>query len=255
MIQFTTHRFLFFSRREIWFYDGENFEEGTYTAFSAAHRSLEMNTSSITECKTVLYGTILTDLLKSKEELFSLIHPTFRYDIKSAEKRNLHYEADCNPTINNCDQAISIFQKFAKSKNLNPINRKWLLALNKSNSICISKISMDNIVIVIHIYIVDKKESLLSHSFHNVDFKNDRIKGEANKSLHWKDIQFFKSMNFEKYDWGGTNFIQNPGISKFKLNFGGSPVTKFRYIKTSPLIYRITKLYKSIFSLRALHKD
>ena len=49
-----------------------------------------------------------------------------------------------------------------------------------------------------------------------------------------------------KYDFGGINPEKVPGISQFKLNFGGEVEGKYRFIQTSNLVYFLIRLFKRL---------
>ena len=239
MLEITTHKFLFFTRKEFWFYDGEDLKKGAYNMFSAANK---ITGGSIQYLQK--YQTTEIDLLKTEEELFKAIHSTFRYDIRTAEKQNFQCLSFLHPTNEDCETLIRAYNAFANSKGLNPYNRRWVFALKHSGNLYFTKILLGNIVLTTHVYLFDKTNILLTNSFHNSEFTNERIRSEANKLLHWKDILLFKSMNFKKYDFGGINPEKLPGVSKFKLNFGGDVKEKYRYINTSDLAMLPVKTYK-----------
>jgi lipid II:glycine glycyltransferase (peptidoglycan interpeptide bridge formation enzyme) len=69
-----------------------------------------------------------------------------------------------------------------------------------------------------------------------------------NKYLHWKDILLFKQMNLLEYDFGGIDLERVPGISQFKLSFGGRIETVNNYIRIKPFLKPIFKFYKTIRS-------
>ena len=241
MLEITTHNFLFFTRKEFWFYDGEKITEGTYNTFSAAKKINEGNITYLQK-----YQTTQIDLSKTEEDLFKAIHPTFRYDIRTAEKQNFKYISFDQPTNNDCKMLIESYNSFARSKNLKSYNRRWITALKKAGKLYFTKILLGNIILITHVYVFDNETILLSNSFHNPEFTNDRIRSEANKLLHWKDVLLFKSRNFKTYDFGGINPEKLPGVSKFKLNFGGEVTERYRYIKTSPLFLKFVTLYKTL---------
>ena len=74
------------------------------------------------------------------------------------------------------------------------------------------------------------------------------MRSYANKLLHWIEIKDFKGRQFELFDWGGINPENLPGITRFKLSFGGTSEKCYSYIKISPLFKLFFKLYKHVRS-------
>jgi len=244
MLIFTTHNYLLFTRQEIWFYNGEPIKEGTYNVFSSAKIISEGNNKFQEK-----YNTSIIDLLKPEEELFKAIHSTFRYDIRSAEKKNILHKTILITKKEDCNDLIKAYNSFAKSKNMPTINPQHILALQKTGNIYITKVLLNGMEVSTHIYIFDENIISLASSFHNVNFTDDKLRSEANKYLHWKDILLFKSMGFKQYDFGGLNQKKLPGVSKFKINFGGETVENFRFIKTSAFIFYLISIFKKIRKL------
>jgi lipid II:glycine glycyltransferase (peptidoglycan interpeptide bridge formation enzyme) len=139
---------------------------------------------------------------------------------------------------------IKGYNLFAAEKKIPDMNERLLKALRQKGNILFSKVFYKDTDVATHIYIFDEETISLFSSFHNVNFSDLKIRSEANKLLHWEDVTHVKLNGFKKYDWGGVNPIKLPGVSKFKMNFGGETVENFRYIKTSTLIYRLIKLLK-----------
>lgn len=239
MVEVTTHNFLWFKRKEVWFYKGGPVNEEAYTVFSVSSLPCTGN------CRFhEKYQTSVIDLSKTETELFNAIHPTYRYDIRAAQKKGLKSSLFPSLTASDCLELIKGYNLFAAEKKIPNINERLLKALQKKGNILFSKVFYENADVATHIYIFDSETISLFSSFHNVNFSDIKIRSEANKLLHWEDITYAKRNEFKKYDWGGVNPAKLPGVSKFKMNFGGETVENFRYIKTSNLIYRIIKLFK-----------
>lgn len=243
MLIFTTHNFFSFTRKEIWFYAGEEFEEGLYNVFSSAKHSYR--SSYLFHEK---YNTSVLDLSKSETELYNNIHSTFRYDIRNAEKKRISTQLYFNPDKKDCLKLINNYNLFAHKKGLQKMNFKWVMALQKKGNICFSKVFLNHTEIATHVYIFDKETISLSSSFHNIEFKDDKLRSASNKLLHWKDILSFKEKGFKYYDFGGINPQKLPGVSKFKTSFGGQTIESFRFIKTNVFIYTIITILKNLRS-------
>ncbi|MGZ3863966.1 MAG: hypothetical protein ACXVPN_05650 [Bacteroidia bacterium] len=237
MLEFTTNNFLFFSRKEVWFYNGEKVTEGSYTVYTAAQKTIQGRTTFLEK-----YNTTIIDLSKTEIELQNAIHPTFRYDIRIAEKNSITTLLIDNPTQKDCLKLINDYNRFAFEKKLKPMKKNWLMTLQKKESIYISKAFSGNTEIATHVYIFDDETISLSSSFHDNTYTDQKLRSAANKLLHWKDIIAFKNRGFLQYDFGGLNMTKLPGVSKFKMSFGGKTTENYRFIKTHSLIYRLIKL-------------
>jgi lipid II:glycine glycyltransferase (peptidoglycan interpeptide bridge formation enzyme) len=245
MLDITTHNYFIFTRKEFWFYDGEEIKEGTYNVYTASKKA------PIWENKfQEKYKTSVINLLKSEEDLFKSIHSTYRYDIRSAKKKQVFYKTILNPQKEDCIDLLQAYNAFAKHKKLPVMSLQRILAFQKTGNLCITKTMLEGIEISTHIYLFDENTISLTNSFHNIHFTNDKIRSEANKYLHWRDILQFKLMNFKQYDFGGLNEKKHPGIGKFKLNFGGEITENYRFIKTSPLIFYIIAILKKINGIK-----
>ncbi len=243
MLAITTHKFLFFSRKEFWFYDGEKINEGSYNVFSVAKKITDTNVQLLQK-----YSTCIIDLSKKEEGLFLDIQPRYRSYIRSAEKEKFICTHSIKVRGDELKHLCNSFNKFAELKKIKPIRYSWLKSLNHTQNICLTKMKLDQTDIITHIYIFDNDTIILSQTFHNIDFKDERIRSNANKLLHWKDILLFKTMGFKYYDFGGINPEKLPGISKFKINFGGEVKEYYRYIKTPSFFFFLSNIYKSLLS-------
>ncbi|MEO8761004.1 MAG: hypothetical protein ABI388_06990 [Bacteroidia bacterium] len=238
MLEICTHQFLFLKRKEFWFYDAEKINKGTYNVFCYS------NEKNAKQKPNVLFEqTSLIDLKKTEEELFSEINRTFKYHIKKAEKIGVIIDVNYSPTVEKCNEVIKEFSPFAKKKNIE-WNPKRIKAVQKINKLVISEAFLHEEKIVTHVYLHDTNRIVLLHSYSQPNFKNENIKGYANKLLHWQDIIIFKKFGLKTYDFGGINLQKHPGISAFKLSFGGNLIDGYSYIEVHPLLSSVIKLLK-----------
>lgn len=240
MLEFVTNRFLFFSRKEVWFYNGEKIKPATYTVFSAAQKQPSDLKSSFIE----KYFTSIIDLTRNEPDLFDAIHPTFRYDIRAAEKKGVQKTAVLSPTHADCVKLVNDYQVFASEKDLPPLSLPRILAIREKGKLLFTKAIYNGAEVATHIYITDGCTISLTSSFHNSSFTDSKIRSEANKFLHWKDILDFKQAGLKKYDFGGINPQKLPGVSKFKASFGGETTENFRFIRSSFLVRELVSLLK-----------
>lgn len=241
MIELQTHNFLGLSRKEIWFYRGEPVKRAAYTVFSAAYEIPPGPTRFLED-----YSTSIIDLSKDESELFQAIHPTYRYDIRSAEKQKVSVKQLDSPTREDCKRLAADFDKFAKAKNLSALNHRLLCALQAKDHLCITAASVNGITVTTHVYVCNRTQVSLLSSFNNVRYENDKTRSEANKFLHWQDLLFFKKRGMLTYDFGGLNPEKLPGITKFKTSFGGTTVTNYRLIQTPAVLFHLISVLKKL---------
>lgn len=241
MLEVVTHNWLGFIRKEIWFYDGGKYEPGAYTVFCAAQEI------PLGECRYLeKYATSVIDLQKDETDLLGAIHPTYRYDIRSAERQGVVQEVVETPTAEDCKELLTGYAAFARSKKLVPLSGRLIDALRKNGRLRITKARAGNQVVATHVYICDSSLVSLLASFHGPGADNAKLRSEANKFLHWKDMLYFKASGLRKYDFGGVNPVKLPGISKFKTSFGGSLTHNYRLIQTPPYLYTFISLFKKL---------
>ena len=242
MLAITTHDFFFFTRREFWFYNGEEIQEGTYNVFPVASEVKERGVHFLYK-----FTTAVVDLSKTEQELFEGIQPRIRRYIRAAEKQNLEFLVIRHPSPADCNYVIDSFNIFAKKKGILPLTRRWLSAAVKTGKICFTQVEQNGTNIITHVYLFDSNKVIYSHTFNHPSLSNERLRSDANQFLLWKDILFFKEIGISFYDFGGIDVEHLPGISGFKLKFGGEVREYNRYVKTSYFFFLLAKLYKLIF--------
>jgi lipid II:glycine glycyltransferase (peptidoglycan interpeptide bridge formation enzyme) len=241
MLTILTHRFPLFQKKEIWFFNGDRVIEGDYTCYCYVQNNFSLPYDlQLKELTTVI------DLTQPEETLFKSINTTFKYHIRKAEKLNLRFIYNINPTPADCKNLILSFKTFALQKGIIQMDKRRIYALQRSKNIIITSIKDDATNIVTHVYLFDKQRIVLMHTFHDLDYIKNKERGYANKYLHWKDMLLFKKMNFTTYDFGGIDPDKVRGISEFKLSFGGKIEEANSYIRIKPIFKFIFKLYKII---------
>lgn len=241
MLSILTHQFLLFKKKEIWFYNGESINEADYTTYCYVQNNFNLQfDSELKEFTTTL------DLTQNENDLFNSINTTFKYHIRKAQKQNFQFISTSNPSVDDCKKLIKLFKEFAAEKKIISMNKRRIFALQQSNNILITTIKQENTYIVTHVYLYDKNRIVLMHTFHNLNYLDHQIRGYANKYLHWKDILLFKEMNLKIYDFGGIDLEKVPGISHFKLSYGGKTEEVNSYTRIAPAFKLFFKLYKFI---------
>lgn len=240
MLEITTHQFLFLKKKEFWFYNAEKITKGTYNVFCYSNEK-----EAISKKNVLIEQTSIINLEQSKEELFTKINRTFKYHIHKATTLGITANIDYSPTIKECNQVLNEFMVFATKKNI-AWNPKRIKALQKLNKLIISETFFKEEKINTHIYLHDTNRVVLLHSYHSPHITDKKLRGYANKYLHWKDILSFKNFGLTLYDFGGINTQQHLGISTFKLSFGGEIIDCYSYIEVNQKIASLKNFYKKL---------
>ena len=88
----------------------------------------------------------------------------------------------------------------------------------------------------------------------NVDKEEATLIGCANRLLLWESIKYAKTKGLKVFDFGGiwpeeeaAIDKHKEGINRFKLDFGGTVVTRYNYVKIkNPFVKLLYKLYRSV---------
>ena len=211
--------------QEIWFYDGKPVNERLKNIYYQSLVQPPGHGLSVKE-----FHTLVSNLSHQESTLYSSIHSTFRYDISKGEKLNPDY------AILNLDDNHQLltywrsYNGFARSRNLLLLPKWRLHALANSGGLVVTIIKQDNRVVSLHAYIQDGVRARLLTSHTEPSPLTPSQLGYYNKYHHWKDILYFKKLNFAWYDWGGVSENQLDGRAYFKKSFGGDPQSYYHFI-------------------------
>jgi hypothetical protein len=186
--------------------------------------------------------TLVSDLSKNAEELFSAFRKNTKYEINRAKER----DAVVCGTFFECGKDnsekmtryLDFFNAFAESKNRTPCTPDEFDCYIKNGSFCVRCAEKDSQILVMHAYIVSDGKARLHQSashFRAVDdaeFRN--LAGRANRFLHWDDMLYFKALGIDYYDFGGvylgTSDKEKFFIAQFKQSFGGGVFREYLYL-------------------------
>lgn len=182
--------------------------------------------------------TLLIDLTKTEEDIFSDFDKITKHQINRAEaKDNFVVVTFDNDNSGEWKESFfKFYNEFALSKNLPNIGKEEFDFLFGNNAYIVRGILYNDEVLVYHSYIIANKRARLMHSaslFRNITdtgFKN--LIGRANRLLHWDDIRYFRQHDFLVYDFGGVTVNKDnqegQAINKFKEGFGGKLTKEYK---------------------------
>lgn len=187
--------------------------------------------------------TIVIDLQKPESEILSKMREKTRYNIRLAERRGV------NEKNLKTEEFWRLLQETAKRDSFQTHEKQHyekLLAIrsqNFSNELfCVEYRGEVLAAAIVNFY------GNTATYLHGASSRKDK-EVMAPYLLHWRIIQKAKKLGFAKYDFGGINEIKWPGVTRFKLGFGGEI---FEYPSSTDIIYRpvLYKIYRLARNLR-----
>jgi Acetyltransferase (GNAT) domain len=77
-----------------------------------------------------------------------------------------------------------------------------------------------------------------------------RMTGILNVYLHWYEMECYQKEGFRIYDLGGVNPVDDPGVNRFKVQFGGDLLRDYNYLLAGlPMLGRLS--FRAFTSLTA----
>jgi lipid II:glycine glycyltransferase (peptidoglycan interpeptide bridge formation enzyme) len=206
--------------------------------------------------------TLLIDLGKTEDELFSLIRKNTRYEINRARnKDNIESVALLKKGQKNEEklkQYIDFFNAFAESKNRSHIHFSDLEQFYNNGTLCVRfaraparSASVGNDPLTMHAYIISDNTARLHQSsslFRNSeDSEYKNLVGRANRLLHWEDLLYFKKEGVRWYDFGGwyggaatsQSYREQLLIDQFKESFGAEKKREYSFIEPASFLGKI----------------
>lgn len=187
--------------------------------------------------------TVVLDLSSSEEELLSRMHHKTRYNINLASKKNLVFKESDD---------VEVFWKLLKKT----ANKDKFQTHDKNYYFELYKFFKNSGELKTKLFVIEYNEKAIAASL--VMFYEDTayyLHGAMDRDykelmapylMHWQVIKHAKETGYYYYDFWGIDARRWPGVTRFKLGWGGQqveypgsfdvPVSKFWY-----LIYRITR--------------
>ncbi len=180
------------------------------------------------------YRTIIINLQLEKEELRKNLHRSWRRHLNKAEKYDLIIEEG---------QDDYLFNKFIKNYHEMVKRKNFYQGLSVNEFANIQKILPDSLKLkIFSCHINNKKEvaSIVISAIGNTAIyllgatTDYGLKYSGSYLLHWKAVEWLKSIDCPYYDLSGISPKFNPGGYQFKTGMGGSDVTLIGEFEAHP---------------------
>ena len=205
------------------------------------------------------FSTIIIDLTKDEDELWSKVHKNDRYKIRrAAEKDQVSYHLFDPASIDVAmiDEFADFYDQFADWKGLTRLRRNRLKGYAASNSLYFSKLQTnDGELLGWHSYVqVESRVRVLQAASIRGASSEGNYKsmlGRANRLHYWKDIVEFKKLGIETFDFGGWYAGDSDqellAINQFKEKFGGDIVVAVNFSRPITLKGRLYVTLRNIY--------
>ena len=190
------------------------------------------------------HKTVVLDLEKSEEELLSGMHHKCRYNIKVAERHGLKFV-----DRQDMDAFWKMLKHTAKADQFSTHERSYYdkLLQNPSLRTKLFFIEKDEVLVVGAIILSEGDTAYYLHVAMDRDPKYKPMM--APYLLHWEIIKWAKTAELKHYDFWGIDAAKWPGVTRFKLGWGGRHV---EYpgpfdLPTSKFWFFVYKILRKIF--------
>ena len=191
--------------------------------------------------------SLIIDLTKSEKDLLQDMHQKTRYNIRLAEKKELLFSE--GKTTADFDSFWSLMKKTGERDSFRVHDREHYQTLATANP--------DFIKLFL---IKDKDKTLAAGLFSFYANKVTYLHGASDHQsrqlmapylLQWQLIKMARESSFLYYDFYGIDAQKWPGVTRFKLGFGGREVV---YAGTNDLVFSDFKynLYLLLRQIRRL---
>ncbi|MDP2736163.1 MAG: peptidoglycan bridge formation glycyltransferase FemA/FemB family protein [bacterium] len=188
--------------------------------------------------------TLILDLTKSENEILQGMHQKTRYNIRLAEKKGVKIvEAGAE----RFEEFWQLLVTTGDRDEFNPHGRSYYQAMLKTDSSFVKLLFAEyrgkplagNLVV----FFGDTATYIHGGS------SNENREAMAPYAMQWQTIKLAKQAGYKYYDWHGIDEIKWPGVTRFKMGFGGQTV---QYPGTFDLVYDDAwyNIYKMVRKVR-----
>ena len=204
------------------------------------------------------FSTMILDLSKSEDELWSRVHKNDRYKIRRADRDQVIYQLSGPAGIDIAliDRFADFYDQFAAWKGLTKLRRNRLKGYAKNDSLYISNVQThDGEILGWHSYVrVENRIRLLQSASTRGSCSSSSFRsmlGRANRLHHWNDIVEFKKLGIETYDFGGwytgDSNDELLAVNHFKEKFGGEVIASVNFSRPVTMKGRLYLTLRKIY--------
>ncbi len=174
--------------------------------------------------------TLILDLKRSEEELLAAMHPKTRYNIRLAEKKGVSIVKGRAADFGEFWRLLKLTKDRDRFRLHGPAHYQHLLTAGRDFvRLFFARYQGRNVAAVLSFAFGDKVT--YAHGASDYSFRSLM----APYLLHWEIIRQAQREAYKYYDFYGLNEKQWPGVTRFKLGFGGGRVF---YPGTFDLVWR-----------------
>ena len=169
--------------------------------------------------------TVVLDLSKSEDDLLDAMHHKTRYNLKVAKKNEITIQAP-PLDVDNLESFWKLMKKTSKRDKFSSHTKDYyqkLLSFFSGNGEIKTKLYMacyEDEPIAGLILLTYKDTAFYLHGASDYDYRSYM----APHKLHWEVIKNLKALGFKLYDFWGIDANKWPGVTRFKLGWGGKVV-------------------------------
>ena len=178
--------------------------------------------------------TLILDLTQSEDELLNHMQAKTRYNINLAQKKSLEF------TAIDVDKFYRVLEKTSGRQDFRIYPNHYFAKLPETAKFF--GVSNNSQIISVGCFYTFGVTVTYLHG--GSDYKHRALM--APYLLHWEAVKYFKSQGLTYYDFWGIDDARWPGVTRFKLGFGGKiknyPGSYVKILKPFWFkIYQITK--------------
>lgn len=178
--------------------------------------------------------TLILDLSQNENELLNHMQAKTRYNINLAQKKSLEF------TAIDVDKFYRVLEKTSARQGFRTYPKNYFAKLAQTAKLF--GISNNGQIISVGCFYTFGNTATYLHG--GSDYEHRALMPPY--LLHWEAVKYFKSQGLANYDFWGIDDARWPGVTRFKLGFGGE-IKKYpgAYVKILKSfwfkIYQITK--------------
>lgn len=234
--------------QELWFDEPE--QAGSFDLISRNQASAPVPGKRSEE-----FHTLLVDLTLEVGLILSSFDSNTKSQIRAAEAdAKIIIEIFDKSTADQFGEFLNFYDEFSRSKSIWPIWPPRLKALHETGRLILSRVVRDQETLVWHacLWTGNRFVVLYSASLRHTDQSFRKLVGQANRLLHWREMQLLKERGCQIYDFCGLYAgVEDKAlllVNRFKEEFGGRKVVEYNIFEEKTLKAKIVRTLKILIS-------